>query len=44
MLEALKDGTFHALDASYEGLQSSILFSETQNGGYENTHIVIERR
>ncbi len=44
MLEALKDGTFHTLDDLYEGLQSSILFSETQNGGYENTHIVIERR
>ena len=44
MLEALKDGTFHTLDDLYEGLQSPILFSETQNGGYENTHIVIERR
>lgn len=43
MLEALRGGTFHTPDALYEGLQSSILFSETQNGGYENTHIVIER-
>lgn len=44
MVEALRDGTFHVSDSLYEGLQSSILFEQTDNGGFENTHIVIERR
>ena len=44
MLEALKGGAFHAPDTLYEGIQSSILFKQTENGGYENTHIIINKR
>jgi len=44
MLEAMRTGTFHALDTLYEGIQSSMLFTDIEDGGYENTHIVIERR
>lgn len=44
MLEALSGGTFHTLDTLYEGIQSSLLFNQIDNGGYENAHIVIERR
>ena len=44
MVDALRDGTFHVSDSLFEGLQSSILFEQTDKGGYENTHIVIERR
>ncbi|MBP5658572.1 MAG: hypothetical protein J6W89_00985 [Paludibacteraceae bacterium] len=44
MLEAMRTGSFHALDTLYEGIQSSMLFTDIEDGGYENTHIVIERR
>ena len=42
-LQALKDGTFQVKQEIFDGLQSSILFTQTPNGGYENTHIVISR-
>lgn len=42
-LEALKTGTFQVPDTTYEGIQSSILFKQIENGGYENTHIVIDK-
>ncbi len=44
MLEALKDGVFRAPDSTYEGVQSAIRFTQIGNGGYENTHVTIERR
>ena len=44
MLEALKGGKFHVLDTVFEGLQSSILLTPIENGGYENTYVVVERR
>ncbi len=44
MVEALKNGTFRAPETTIEGIQSSLLFLSTEDGGYENTHIVIERR
>ena len=44
MLEAMRTGSFHALDTLYEGIQSSMLFTDIEDGGYENTHVVIERR
>lgn len=44
MLLALRGGTFRAMDMTYEGVQSSIRFVKIDNGGYENTHIVIQRR
>lgn len=43
MLEALKGG-FRVPDTVYEGLQSVIRFSQIGDGGYENTHVTIERR
>lgn len=43
MLEALRGGTFNAADTTYEGIQSSIQFIQRENGGYENTHIIVER-
>lgn len=43
MLETLRGGTFQAADTTYEGLQSSIRFIQRENGGYENTHIIVER-
>lgn len=44
MLEALKGDKFHALETLYDGLQSSILFTKIEDGGFENTHIIIQRR
>lgn len=44
MLEALKGGTFQVPDSVFDGLQSSILLTPIENGGYENTHVVVERR
>ena len=44
LLEALRGGTFHVLPTIYDGLQSSLLFTQIENGGYENTHITIQRR
>ena len=44
MLLALRGGTSRAMDMTYEGVQSSIQFVKIDNGGYENTHIVIQRR
>ncbi|MBQ7531410.1 MAG: ABC transporter substrate-binding protein [Paludibacteraceae bacterium] len=44
VLEALRTGTFEAKESAFEGLQSTIQFDKIDNGGYENTHIVIQRR
>lgn len=44
LLEALQGGSLKAKEELYEGLQSSILFTPLPNGGYENTHIIINRR
>lgn len=44
MLNALQGGTFRVKDATFEGLQSTIRFDKNENGGYENTYIVIQRR
>ena len=44
VLEALQDGVFRVPESLYNGLQSSILFTPIENGGYENTHIIIQRR
>lgn len=41
VLESLKAGEFHIADSIYQGIQSSILFTPNEHGGYENTHIVI---
>lgn len=43
MLKALQGGTFQVPDTITEGIQSSLLFKQNENGGYDNTHIVIER-
>lgn len=44
IIQAMRGGAFHASDAVYEGIQSSILFKQTGDGGYENTHIIIQKR
>ncbi len=44
MLQALQGGTFRVPDNVYEGLQSSIKLTRIGEGGYENTHITVERR
>lgn len=43
MLEALHADGFHASDTTYEGLQSSILFTPNAHGGFENIHIVVRQ-
>lgn len=44
VLDALQTGTFEVKESAFEGLQSTIQFDKIVNGGYENTHIVIQRR
>ena len=44
VLDALRAGTFKVKESAFEGLQSTIQFDKIDNGGYENTHIVIQRR
>ena len=44
LLDALRDGTFHVQETLYDGLQSSLLFTQIEDGGYENTHVIIQRR
>lgn len=44
MLQAIRGGVFSASTATSEGLQSSMLFTPIENGGFENTHIIIQRR
>ncbi len=43
VLQTRRDSTLQATDMPYEGTQSSIRFTPIENGGYENTHITIER-
>ena len=44
LIRAMRGGSFHASDTVYDGIQSSILFKQTGDGGYENTHIIIQKR
>ncbi|MBR0310502.1 MAG: hypothetical protein IJQ97_06425 [Paludibacteraceae bacterium] len=44
ILQILRSGTHDSLPTRYEGLQSTIHFGKIENGGYENTHIDIQKR
>lgn len=45
VLEALRGGTFRVSDTVYDGIQSSLLFKQVnENGGFENTYIIVNKR
>ena len=44
MLESLSQDGFHPADSTYHGIQSSLLFTPNEHGGYENTYIVVQEQ